>query len=114
MDDHNQAVLLFDFYGDLLTDRQRTAYGMYYNDNLSLSEIAEELSVTRQGARDAVQRAADSLRVYEAKLGLVSKHNERARLIESIIGDAQKLTDSNNLNEYTYMLIQKIQLLSEV
>ena len=114
MDDHNQAVLLLDFYGDLLTNRQRTAYGMYYNDNLSLSEIAEELSVTRQGARDAVQRAADGLRAYEARLGLVSRHSERTRLIEDIIGDVKKLTGSNNLNEQIDTLIQKIQFLSEV
>ena len=114
MDDHNQAVLLFDFYGDLLTERQRTAYGMYYNDNLSLSEIAEELSVSRQGARDAVQRAADGLRAYEARLGLVFKHNERTRLIEDIVGDVKKLSDSNNSSKHIDTLIQKIQLLSEV
>ena len=56
----NQAYrmsMLYDFYGDLLTDRQKEFFDLYYNDDLSLSEIAENYGISRQGVRDVIVRA---------------------------------------------------------
>ena len=49
--------MLFDFYGDLLTDKQKELFDLYYNEDLSLSEIAEQAEISRQGVRDAIVRA---------------------------------------------------------
>ena len=64
---------LLDFYGELLNERRRTVLDMYYNEDMSLSEIAEALSITRQGARDLIKKAGDELLLYEEKLGVARK-----------------------------------------
>lgn len=76
--------LLYDFYGQLLTDRQKSFLELYYGQNLSLGEIAAEFDVTRQAVHDTLKRAAQLLEEYEAKLGLVEKFlTERSKLIEA-------------------------------
>lgn len=64
---------LLDFYGELLNERRRTVLDMYYNEDMSLSEIAEALSITRQGARDLIKKAGDELLNFEEKLGVARK-----------------------------------------
>ena len=64
---------LLDFYGDILTERRRDALDFYYNDDMSLSEIAEEMGISRQGVRDLIKKAEDELLFYEDKLGLAKK-----------------------------------------
>ena len=66
-------TLLLDFYGDLLTEKQRTFISYYYNDDLSLAEIAANEGITRQGVRDAIKRAESQLVNMENRLGLVVK-----------------------------------------
>ena len=51
-----RMTMLFDFYGELLTDRQKEFYDLYYNEDLSLSEIAENYGISRQGVRDVIKR----------------------------------------------------------
>ncbi|MBR4954463.1 MAG: DNA-binding protein [Clostridia bacterium] len=85
----NQAyrmAMLFDFYGEVLTDRQKEFYDLYYNEDMSLTEISEIVGITRQGVRDAVMRAEMSLRDIEDKVGLVKRYS---RLSDKIgqIGD---------------------------
>lgn len=66
----NQAyrmALLYDFYGDMLTDRQKEFYDLYYNEDLSLAEIAENYGITRQGVRDVIVRAEAILTELEDK-----------------------------------------------
>ena len=75
----NQAyrmAMLFDFYGDLLTDRQKEFYDLYYNDDLSLAEIAENYDITRQGVRDIIVRAERTLEDVEEKTGLIRRFHE--------------------------------------
>ena len=81
---------LLDFYGDVLTERRRDALDYYYNDDMSLSEISEEMGISRQGVRDLIKKAEEELLFYEDKLGLAKKfvsaqkHAERAlQLCES-------------------------------
>ena len=66
-------TLLLDFYGDMLTDKQRSFISYYYNDDLSLSEIAADEGITRQGVRDAIKRAETQLIAMEERLGLVAR-----------------------------------------
>ena len=67
-----ELTLLFDYYGDLLTERQKLCFDMRYNQDLSLSEIALELNVSRQGVYDNLSRAEALLKNMEEKTGLVA------------------------------------------
>ena len=68
-----RLIMLFDFYGELLTESQKTMFDYYYNDDLSLAEIAENTGITRQGVRDSIKRAEETVQGYEKKLGLADK-----------------------------------------
>ena len=65
---------LLDFYGEVLTPKQREMLRQYYNDDLSLSEIGENFGITRQGARDAIKHGEAALDELEAKLGNARRH----------------------------------------
>lgn len=69
--DSLEMTLLFDYYGDLLTDRQRECFDLRYNQDLSMTEIAQELGVSRQGVFDNLSRAEALLRNMEEKTGCV-------------------------------------------
>ena len=76
-----RMTMLFDFYGDVLTDRQKEFYDLYYNEDLSLGEIAENYGITRQGVRDVIVRAENILTDMEDKTGLIKRfHTMRAQL----------------------------------
>lgn len=97
IDDVIQTSLLYDFYGSLLTDRQREVMELYYGENLSLSEIAAEFSISRQGVHDALKNAGRALHEYEQKLGLVDKFQQSREAIgdideriEGLMEDVQK------------------------
>ncbi len=81
--------LLYDFYGELLTDHQRNIYEDVVINDLSVSEIAEEYGVSRQGIHDLIKRCNRQLYEYESKLKLV----ERFLKIRSLIEDLPGLTD---------------------
>jgi len=65
--------MLFDFYGELLTEKQREYYDLHHNEDLSLSEIAEQNGLTRQGVWDIVRRAENTLLETEEKTGLLTR-----------------------------------------
>ena len=71
-----QVALLLDYYGALLTDKQRDFISLYYDEDLSLSEIAENSGITRQGVHDNIKRAAAELKAYEEKLGLFARFSD--------------------------------------
>ena len=75
--------LLLDFYGELLSVGRRRTAELYYNEDLSLAEIAEEVGITRQGVRDSINKAKSQVTEYEAKLGLAAKF----RVIEETLDD---------------------------
>ena len=64
---------LLDFYGEVLTDRKRGVLELYYNEDYSLSEIADEIGISRQGVRDIIKKSEDELIYLEEKLGLYKK-----------------------------------------
>lgn len=75
--------LLYDFYGQLLTEKQQRVFELYYNDDLSLGEIAENLNITRQAVYDNLRRAEKLLYNYEEKLKLVDKFlNQQEKIIK--------------------------------
>lgn len=97
--------LLFDFYGKLLSATQYSVVEYYYIDDLSLSEIAKDLDISRQGVHDALKRAEKKLYSYEEKLGLVKKfedNREKTREILNHIDKLEKLetVDSSVLDEF--------------
>ncbi len=82
-----EDALLFDFYGELLTERRKRVFEEAVMDDCSLAEVAEEEGITRQGVHDMVKRTREALLAYEEKLGLVRKFlliRERAEAIRSI------------------------------
>ena len=64
---------LLDFYGELLSERKRTVMDMYYNEDLSLAEVAAEIGISRQGARDIIKKSEEELLFFEEKLGLAQR-----------------------------------------
>lgn len=68
-----RMTMLFDFYGDILTPRQRELFDLYYNEDLSLAEIAENCGISRQGVRDVIVRAENAMTELEDKTGLVRR-----------------------------------------
>lgn len=77
--------LLYDFYHGLLTEKQRLYTELYYVDDLSLSEIAEQYQVTRQAVFDNVKRAEQLLDHFEEKLQLMRKHLAREKMLEELL-----------------------------
>lgn len=84
---------LLDFYGDVLSERKRTVLDDYYNNDLSLAEIAGELGVSRQAVRELIGKAGDELRFLEEKLGLA----ERFRKTQECAGNLLDLLDRSNV-----------------
>ena len=81
---------LLDFYGNLLSDKKRTALDRYYNDDLSLAEIAEELGISRQGVRELVKHAEEELLFYEENLRLAEKFRKTKEETERLLTLLQK------------------------
>lgn len=86
-------VLLYDYYGDLLTDRQKECFEMRYYQDLSLGEIGEELGISRQGVHDNLSRAEALLRNMEAKTGCVSRDRACRNAAKTILMAARQLQD---------------------
>lgn len=98
--DSLEMTLLFDYYGDLLTDRQRECFDLRYNQDLSMTEIAQELGVSRQGVFDNLSRAESLLRNMEEKTGCV-RLSMRARAAKAAMlaaADALSAYPDESLN----------------
>ena len=94
-----QISYLLDFYGNILTDKQKEAVDLYYNEDLSLAEIAEHVGITRQGVRDAIKRGEETLVEMEEKLGFAEKFDDYRKAFEEINKCANVIRVSkSNLN----------------
>ena len=75
---------LLDFYGEVLTQKQREMLSQYYNDDLSLSEIGENFGITRQGARDAIKHGETTLKELEEKVGFAARYRRVQQKLEQL------------------------------
>ena len=82
-----QYTMLYDFFGDLLTEKQRDYFDLYHNEDLSLSEIAERAGISRQGVHDIIARAERTLMEIEQKTGIIKKWLETRTKLELISAD---------------------------
>ncbi len=104
--------LLIEFYKNILTEKQAEAVNLYYNDDLSLAEIADILGITRQGVRDNIKRAENVLYKMEEDLGLVKKFLEIKKDLEKVSEISEtvyKKTDSEEIKELINEVIDVLQ-----
>ena len=90
--DSIEIVLLYDYYGDLLTDRQKECFEMRYYQDLSLSEIGEILGISRQGVHDNLSRTEAQLRNMEKKTGCVGRDQACRKAAAAILDAAEQLS----------------------
>ena len=112
---------LLDYYGQLLTDKQREAVEYYYNDDLSLGEIAENQNISRQGVRDSIKRAESVLFEAEEKLKLAENSKKLRDGLEEIRKNIDIIDDlnirryrSNDINESIKVILKELEALNEL
>lgn len=111
MDRDTKISLEYDYYGVLLSERQREVMNLYHEENLSLSEISQELKISRQAVHDALKNAQAALTNYEEKLGLVErfeKTESSIKIIDGIIGDLIEENHENTAIGNKILEIKKI------
>ncbi len=106
---------LLDLYGELLTDKQRDMLELYYNDDLSLAEIAEHYEISRQGVHDSIKRGEEALEEYERVLGLrAQQENYRQELLHykelalAVFEECKKVSFGRNIAEKTITLLETL------
>lgn len=109
MEKNLEVSNFLDFYGELLTDNQKQVLNLYYNEDLSLSEIANNQGITRQGVRDTIKKAESQLFDMENKLHLLKRFNKIQKSMLLIIESADQIKLlSENKNDRIYKLIELI------
>ena len=105
VDEIAKASLLYDFYGALLTEKQRQVMALYHEENLSLSEIAQEFGISRQAVHDTLKKAEQALEDYENKLNLIDKLVKTEEVIAEIDREIEALAsitkDSQTVEKLT-------------
>ena len=91
-----ELILLYDYYGNLLTARQRECFELRYYQDLSLGEIGEELGISRQGVHDNLSRTEALLRNMEQKTGCVRRDRACREAAQQILAAARKLRDHSD------------------
>ena len=86
-----EMTLLLDYYGELLTEKQKTCFDLHYNQDLSLGEIAEEAGISRQGVHDSLSKAEQALLELEQKLGCLANREKLNKQLSIISAAAQEL-----------------------
>lgn len=94
MEERITISLLLDFYGPLLTERQRECYALHHEDDMSLGEIAEELSISRQAVHDNIERAKASMEGYEQKLHLIEQYLQRQKIVKELKTQLESVTST--------------------
>ena len=84
MEERDKLILLYDYYGELLSDSQKKYFEQYYFDNLSLGEISEELKVSRNAVHKQIKSACEKLSFYEEKLSLIKIREDIKDIITHI------------------------------
>lgn len=105
-----KLACLLDFYGEVLSERKQSVLSLYYNEDLSLAEIAAEIGISRQGVRDLIKKAEDELLFLEEKLGLQKKLNEALSQSDKIF---ELLKNEEASEELTSQMRELVQILKK-
>ncbi len=96
-----EVTLLYDFYGELLTTKQKEIFELYYFNDYSLSEISSQYNISRQAILDTIRRSEKSILRYENTLGLVQKHKQQKQIINASIHNLNYLSNLKEFNNST-------------
>lgn len=96
MEDRFEISMLLDYYSSLLTEKQQSIMNLYYNEDLSLAEIADLNNTSRQATFDLIKRCSKQLSVYEEKLKLLDQYRKRVVLKEEIL---DKLLNDSSISQ---------------
>ena len=107
-----RMTMLFDFYGEVLTPRQKEFFDLYYNEDLSLAEIAENYGISRQGVRDVIVRAEAIMTDLEDKTGLMKRFLQMQQQVQAILDAAEKIQTVNYRQYDNPELAQKYRITS--
>lgn len=105
--------VLYDYYGNLLKENQAIVIDLYYNQDFSLGEIAEELNISRAGIHDTLKRAEKNLTEFEEKLSLHSKLEKINESAENIIEIINRIDDDKYSNELNSIRKEAEKILNE-
>ena len=106
--------MLLDFYGEVLTEKQRDVIELYYNEDLSLAEIAQNLGITRQGVRDSIKRGEAVLLDMEDKLGLLSRFNCLKTQVEDITTYVREIGEYNSKFSRSLDIAERIEKILKI
>lgn len=106
-------TLLYDYYGELLTEKQRQLFDLYYNQDYSLSEIAQTAGISRQGVHDTLARAEQLLESYEQTLGCIARDRRLNAALSTITRSAQALTAIGEARPAAETILRAVQELKE-
>ena len=107
-------AILLDFYGGMLTEKQRDAIDLYYNQDLSLSEIAEHEGITRQGVRDSIKRGEAILFELEEKLKVFDNYIETQKTIQNIKYVLDRISNENKTFNYSVAITDNINQINSI
>lgn len=103
------VAILLDFYGEMLTDKQRDVIDLYYNQDLSLSEIAQHEGITRQGVRDSIKRGEVFLFELEDKLHVFVNYIETQKTVQNIKYIVDRISTENKTFNYSSSITQNLE-----
>ncbi len=106
-----RLTMLFDYYGKLLTEKQQTIMQLYFFHDFSLAEIAEKLSISRQGVYDHLQRAEGVLNDYEKILQISARNNKLKKRLDSLAENIEEFVATHQEKELLLAEIEKIKKL---
>ena len=110
-----ELILLYDYYGELLTDRQRECFELRYYQDLSLGEIGQELGISRQGVYDNLSRTEALLKRMEEKTGCVRRDRSCRKAAEEILKLTQQLAnhEDHHISDLAQKIIEQVQGIEE-
>lgn len=108
-----QNSVLLDLYGCLLTDKQNEIMDLYYNDDLSLGEIAAQLDISRQGVHDAIKKCETAMADYEEKLGLLKQQEAYLAELKEFKAQAMDVFNECKKKNYARDIAEKVIVLLE-
>ena len=104
-----KLVYLLDFYGDVLDEHTKSVMKAYYDDDLSLAEIAEGVGISRQGVRHVIKKGEEQLTFLEDRLGLAEHYEELAEAVELLDGIKNSLEDGTLIADDARATLERVQ-----